>query len=79
VKDTEPEMIVQSTSKVRSWVQAYQDFKIGGIPEAPELGHTVEERLDSSIKNWLGLGKDKFPKTKKPENISGKRDEEPRT
>ena len=79
VKDTEPEMIVQSTSKVRSWVQAHQDFKIGGMPEVPELGHTVEERLDDSIKKWLGMGKDKFPKTKKPENVSGKRDEEPRT
>ena len=78
VKDKEPEMIVQSTSKVRSWVQAHQEFTIGGIPENPELGHTVEERLDDSIKKWLGMGKDKFPKTKKPENVSGKRDEEPR-
>ena len=62
-------MIVQTTSKVRSWVQAQQEYKIGGIPDEPELGHTVEERLDTSIKNWLGLGKDKFPNTKKPENV----------
>jgi len=79
IKDKEPEMIVQSTSKIRSWVQAQQDFKIGGIPDDPELGHTVEERLDDSIKKWLGMGKDKFPNTKKPENVKGKRDEEPRT
>ena len=77
-KDSEPHMIVQTTSKVRSWVQAQQEYKIGGIPDDPELGHTVEERLDDSIKNWLGLGKDKFPKTKNPENVSGKRDEEPK-
>ena len=77
-KDSEPHMIVQTTSKVRSWIQAQQEYKIGGIPDEPELGHTVEERLDDSIKNWLGLGKDKFPKTKKPENVSGKRDEEPK-
>ena len=37
-----------------------------------------EDRLDDAIKNWLAIGKDKFPKTKKPENVSGKRDEEPR-
>jgi len=79
VKDSEPQILVQSTSRVRSWVEAQQDYTIGGIPDEPELGHTVEERLDDSIKKWLGLGKDKFPNTKKPENISGKRDEEPRT
>ena len=78
VKDKEPQMIVQSTSRVRSWVQAQQDFTIGGIPEDPELGHTVEERLDDSIKKWLGIGKDNFPNTTKPENVSGKRDLEPR-
>ena len=76
-KDKEPHIIVQTTSKVRSWVQAQQEYKIGGIPDEPELGHTVEERLDDSIKKWLGLGKDKFPNTKKPENVSGKRDLEP--
>ena len=48
VKDKEAEIILQSTSKVRSWVQAQQDFKIGGIPDEPELGTTVEERLDDS-------------------------------
>ena len=31
------------------------------------------------VKNWLAIGKDKFPKTKKPENVSGKRDLEPRS
>jgi len=41
------------------------------------LGHTVEERLTDSVKKWIGYGKDKFPNTKKPENVSGKRDLEP--
>jgi hypothetical protein len=79
VKDKEPQMIIQSTSKVRSWVQAQQDYKIGGIPDEPHLAHTVDGRLTDSIKKWIGYGKDKFPNTKKPENVSGKRDEEPRT
>jgi hypothetical protein len=78
VKDSEPKMLVQSTSRVHSWVEAQQDYTIGGIPEEPELGHTVEERLDDTFKKFLGMGKDKFPSTKKPENVSGKRDLEPR-
>jgi len=76
--DKEPNILVQSTSRIRSWVEAQQDFKIGGIPDEPKLGETVEERLDTAIKNWLGMGKEQFPKTKEPTNISGKRDEEPR-
>ena len=79
VKDSEPQILVQSTSRVRSWVEAQQDYTIGGIPDEPEMGTTVEERLDDTFKKFLGMGKDKFPSTKKPENVSGKRDEEPRT
>ena len=56
-KDSEPRMLVQSTSRVHSWVQAQQDFVIGGIPEEPKMGTTVEERLSASIKDWLALGK----------------------
>ena len=92
--DKEPDVLVQSMSRIRSWVEAHQKFKIGGIPDEPELGSTAEERLDSAMKKWLGLGKKdtqprkynvtptgkrQFAGTKKPENVKGKRDEEPRT
>jgi hypothetical protein len=77
-EDKEPDILVQSTSRVRSICNAKQTFKIGGMPEEPQLGITVEERLDTAFKNWLGLGKDKFTKTKAPQNVKGKRDEEPR-
>ena len=76
--DKEPDILVQSLSRIRSWCQASQKFTIGGIPENPKMGATVEERLDTAMKNWLGMGKDKFPKTKTPTNVKGKRDEEPR-
>jgi len=56
-KDREPKMLVQTTSRIHSWVQAQQDFVIGGIPEEPKMGATVEERLSASIKDWLALGK----------------------
>ena len=62
--DKEPNVLVQSMSRVRSWVEANQKFKIGGIPDQPELGNTVEERLSTAVKSWLGFGKDKFPNTK---------------
>jgi len=78
-EDKEPTVLVQSLSRIRSWVQAHQTFKIGGMPDEPELGATVEERLSTAMKSWIGFGKDKFPKTKNPENVKGKRDEEPRT
>ena len=75
----DPDIMVQSTSRVRSWVQAKQHFKIGGMDDSTEeLQQESEDLLDDAIKNWLAIGKDKFPKTKKPENVSGKRDEEPR-
>ena len=78
-EDKEPDVLVQSLSHIRSWVQATQKFKIGGMPDKPEMGITVEERLSTAMKNWIGFGKDKFPKTKLPKNVKGKRDEEPRT
>jgi len=78
-EDKEPDILVQSVSRIRSWVEANQMFKIGGIPDEPKIADTVEKRLDDSVKKWIGFGKDKFPKTKKPQNVSGTRDEEPKT
>jgi len=80
----DPDIMVQSTSRVRSWVQAKQHFKISGMDESTESvsgfqdESESEDRLDDAIKNWLAIGKDQYPKAKKPENVSGKRDEEPR-
>ena len=78
-KEDEPDVLVQSISKVRTIVNATQNFKIGGIPDQPELGTTVEERLSTAIKDWIGFGKDKFANTKNASNVKGKRDEEPRS
>ena len=77
-KEDEADVLVQSISKVRSVVNATQKFKIGGIPDQPELGSTPEETSSTAIKDWIGFGKDKLPNTKNPSNVKGKRDEEPR-
>ena len=38
----EPKVLVQSTSRVRSFVQAYQHYKIGGVKEEPIMDPAVE-------------------------------------
>lgn len=39
----EPKILVQSTSRVRSFVQAYQHYKIGGVKEEPIMDPAVED------------------------------------
>jgi len=56
-EDGEMEAIVQSTSRIRSWVQAYRWYKIGGIDDVKPVAEASEERLKDSFKNWLSLGK----------------------
>ena len=68
--DGDMEAIVQNTSRVRSWVQAYQWYKIGGIKDVTPVGEASEERLDASVKKWLELGK----KSPKPQNVTRKKD-----
>jgi hypothetical protein len=58
------EAIVQNTSRVRSWVQAYRWYKIGGIKDVTPVGEASEERLDKSFRDWLSLGKE-YCKTQK--------------
>ena len=54
---------VQTTSRIRSWVQAHCDYEIKGVE-----GHDVKDKngVDSAIKSFLALGKN----AKKPENVS---------
>lgn len=40
--DGEPKVLAQSTSRVRSFVQAYQHYKIRGVKEEPILDPAVE-------------------------------------
>jgi len=54
---------VQSTSRVRSWVQAHCEYEIQGA-----TGHDVKDKddVDAAIKSFLALGKN----TKKSPNVS---------
>tara|TARA_R100000008_G_scaffold86768_1_gene81478 strand:+ start:415 stop:993 length:579 start_codon:yes stop_codon:yes gene_type:complete len=75
--DAEVQVDVQSTSRVRAWVQAFRYYKIGGLSDVErdpnyEEGSSSEERLDAAIKKFLAIGKDKYPNTKKPKNVTRK-------
>jgi hypothetical protein len=48
--DGEPKILVQSTSRVRSFVQAYQHYKIGGVKEEPILDPAVESSREITRK-----------------------------
>jgi hypothetical protein len=66
-KDGDADILVQRTSKIRSWVQANGRYEIGGLKlnnDAPP--QSVEERLDDAIRSFLELGKG----AKKPQNDS---------
>jgi hypothetical protein len=57
----EPNILVQSTSRVRNWVEANQHFKIGGIESLPILEPSVDATRDVTRK-FLEQFSDKRPK-----------------
>ena len=63
-------------SRVRSDVNAYQDFTIGSF-DAEKYGHDLSEpsegrTVDDAIKKFLGMNKDKYPNSQKPKNRTAK-------
>jgi len=66
---------VQSTSRVRTWVEAQARYQLEGMGDVVD-GYdapTGEELLDKSIKDFLGMGKKDWG-AKKPENVSRKKE-----
>jgi|7_EtaG_2_1085326.scaffolds.fasta_scaffold39791_2 hypothetical protein len=90
--DGEYDMMVQQTSRVRSFVNAHCDYKVGGMEGVLEVGEDERERtVDDAIKGWLGmngnlkratgtglLGNTTHPNSKGADNVTGKRDLEPK-
>ncbi len=56
----EAKVLVQSTSRVRSFVQAYQHYKISGIDEIPLLDPAIEQSREVTRK-FLEQFSDKRP------------------
>lgn len=73
-KEGECDVVVEYISRIRTSVRACQMYKIGGLTgvDGPEAGRVRD--VDSSIRDWLAIGKDKYPRAKKPSNITRKND-----
>jgi len=61
--DGEPKVLVQSTSRVRSFVQAYQHYKISKVKEEPIMDPAVEDSRKIT-RDFL----EKFKAAKRPNN-----------
>ena len=64
----EPDIMAQSVSRVRSFVQAVQHFKISGIKEDPDAGGSENRKVDDAIRKFLDL-----KSTKRPRNVTRKK------
>lgn len=60
----EPKVLVQSTSRVRSFVQAYQHYKVSGMKEEPILDPAIENSR-SMTRKFLEQFSDKRPQNDK--------------
>jgi hypothetical protein len=56
----EPSMMVQSTSRVRNWVQASQHYTISGMDSEPIL-EPSEDNVNDITRNFLDLASNKRP------------------
>jgi len=63
--DGEVDAIVQNTSRVRTWVQASKQYKIGNIGDVSPVGEDLDRKLDKDFRSFLELG---GFKGKRPQN-----------
>jgi hypothetical protein len=75
----EPDILVQSTSRIRSWVQATQQYQIGNVDMTISVGKSSDEKLRDNIKKFMELtsGKPTKPKndTRKKQGYDDREDE----
>ena len=72
-EDGEPMVEVEVISRRRTDVRAIQWYNVGGMGDTELVrAGTPKDRLDSAIKDWLSIGKDKYAGAKKPSNVTRK-------
>ncbi len=64
-EEGEVDVMVQSTSRIRTWVQAKKHYRIGGLSEEMNLETGSEDRVEESWRSFLDLG---GWKGKRPDN-----------
>jgi uncharacterized protein YeeX (DUF496 family) len=57
--------MVQSTSRVRNWVQASKQYQIGSVDGVDPVKGSSEDRLEDNIKKFMELSSDKRPSNDK--------------
>ena len=72
-KEGEVDMRVESTSRIRSWVTAEQNYKVGGLDEAMQVEASSESTVEASWQTFLNLG---GWKGKRPKNDTRKKGSE---
>ena len=76
-KDGDSDIDVQHMSRVRSWVVAKQDYKVGNYgKEVDTLYQESEEKLDKAIKDILSIGKEVGDGAKKNQSDSRKKSDQ---
>jgi hypothetical protein len=59
------DIMVQSTSRVRNWVQASKQYQIGSVDGVDPVKGSSEDRLEDNIKKFMELSSDKRPSNDK--------------
>jgi hypothetical protein len=75
-KEGESDMRVESTSRVRSWVCAKQDYRIGGLDESMAVQAESEPSVEKSWESFLNQGGWNGKGGSRPDNDSRKKGSE---
>ena len=67
----EVEVIVQSTSRVRTWCQAHRFYNIGSISDVEQVGSPSDKKMDKTFKSFRDAG---GFKGKEPRNVTRKKE-----
>lgn len=67
---------VQTMNRKRTWVQAEQTYRVGGMDQTEEVGLGSEDKVDEAIKKFLAIGKESYPNAKKAKNVTRKKSDE---
>lgn len=51
---SEPKMIVQQTSRIRTWVEASRDYEVSNI-ESPGDSRSEIKKISNAAKVWMGM------------------------
>jgi hypothetical protein len=72
-EEGEIDVMVQSTSRVRSWIQAKKHYKVGGLDKDMQIAAESKDTLDTGWKSFLEQGGWNGNGGKRPKNDSRKK------